>query len=431
MQKIDCEAVKELLFDYVSDVLGDEERAAVSAHINQCPECRQEFEAIQAILGAAASIEDVEVPAGLKASVFERIRQENGKPQSNRRLVIRNIVRVALPVAACAALAIGIYSSGLYDKFVDSDNTVSSGLTSPANNASSSKKADDNTETAQSEKPSGTADNQSTPNDKKTELPTDRNTSSAHSKSSHESSGAVTNDYSDTPPSRTTKSGRQTDSAAKPQNAEAAQGTDAAAENTAPAKTTAPAEEIAPAAVEGSAVPADNTDNSAAPAAGESRSFSMKKDAAPESKNEESDADFGMQRSSAPMMTSGMIDVDEDASSYEEATPKASADTAGGASGGGGGASSGSSSASASVYNGASSSQATQIPSSCTIITDDPAAFAAKFGVSADGTGSTTFELDGSKWETLRAYAREVGAVLNAEYGGNTGSISVTVKVKY
>lgn len=130
MQGKDCDFYREQLFDYVSDLLGEEEQAELLAHIEFCPGCKTELAKIQEIISATSMISDVEVPEELRVAVSEKLSnlgRSNAITLKRRR--INRFASVALPIAACTVLAIGIFSGGIYDKFMSSEDIISSGLT--------------------------------------------------------------------------------------------------------------------------------------------------------------------------------------------------------------------------------------------------------------------------------------------------------------
>ncbi len=127
-QSDDCKVYCAMLFDYVSDLLSDEEKADLLSHLDICPDCKEELLKIQAIIGAAQTLPEVEVPDGLRESVAEQISDIANKPKHRNIYTLRRFASVALPLAACAVLAIGIYSNGLLDSFVNSDDILSSAV---------------------------------------------------------------------------------------------------------------------------------------------------------------------------------------------------------------------------------------------------------------------------------------------------------------
>ncbi len=132
MQKFDyeseCDRYCEQLFDYVSDILTEDERAAIELHIGSCQRCAKELEEIRAILGAAAALAEPEVPDGLRTAVSERLLREERATNLKKRRFMR-AAQIAVPIAACAALAIGIYSGGLYDRYMNAYDMVTTGIT--------------------------------------------------------------------------------------------------------------------------------------------------------------------------------------------------------------------------------------------------------------------------------------------------------------
>lgn len=119
-----CEPIRELLEAYALELLDDEERASVDAHLAGCPECRRltaEYEAALAGLpDALALASPLPVPASLKARLLramgmshvtahgsagpspERARPLPARSALRRTLVFAGAVVVALSVAACS-----------------------------------------------------------------------------------------------------------------------------------------------------------------------------------------------------------------------------------------------------------------------------------------------------------------------------------------
>lgn len=111
----------EKFFDYASD-LSDDEKDEISEHIKEFPECEREFKELQAILAAAREIRDEEPSEEFKNRLAFAIEQEGQKIKRSRKIKIGRFAASALSFAACAALAIGIYSGGLYDKLMKTDD---------------------------------------------------------------------------------------------------------------------------------------------------------------------------------------------------------------------------------------------------------------------------------------------------------------------
>lgn len=159
MQNKNCSFYRQQIFDYFSDLLGEEEISSLMTHIQSCPQCKVEFEELQAILDAASALPEKEVPEGLKEAVYSKLADISlTKGAISRKW--RRLVSVAVPLVACAVLAIGIYQGGLYEKFVASDNLIS---VVPETNSYSTDSATEtnDTETADTETAAAPADNSS------------------------------------------------------------------------------------------------------------------------------------------------------------------------------------------------------------------------------------------------------------------------------
>lgn len=98
----------ERLIDYLHHALAPDADAAVYAHLEQCAQCRSEYDAeasLSEALRAHARATERELPPTLKAGIWSEIRAE--RPNAWQRFVSGFRPAVALPVAA--VLAVGIY----------------------------------------------------------------------------------------------------------------------------------------------------------------------------------------------------------------------------------------------------------------------------------------------------------------------------------
>ncbi len=123
MRDNSCKEYRDLILDYFSDNLTEIQEKRLMLHIESCLECKAEFDALKQIIGAAADIPEIEVPAELKIAVSEKI-AVTAENMKKRRKIYRFAMGTALPVAACVALAIGVFSGGVYDKLTQADNMV-------------------------------------------------------------------------------------------------------------------------------------------------------------------------------------------------------------------------------------------------------------------------------------------------------------------
>ena len=101
-----CENVKELLSLYIDELLCDDERDAVFAHLETCADCRSEYEFLSGIVKTAKTMPTLSVSEELHANIMQTIAgQTKAKP------VKRSLWRMASGfVAAAAVIAISLIS---------------------------------------------------------------------------------------------------------------------------------------------------------------------------------------------------------------------------------------------------------------------------------------------------------------------------------
>ena len=371
MQSNGCEKYRELLFDYASDMLDDAESKELEMHINSCPECSRELTEIKAMLAAAAQIEDEKPSSELKNRISASLAEESRRIMQRRRIIFGRTAAAAVSVAACAALAVGIYSGGIYDKFVKNDDSVLTDSVKTSGNAdinasgdknNAPSDTDANTDVVKEERQEGQTDTSAGVN-------TPKNQSDNNSLPSSSNSEGVS-------PS---KSGGNTESnESNESNASAAESKNDT-ENT---KRDAEADKIKDSSSENGA-------NYAAPQSEDEQTEKRAADSAYASAS----GGASLNRRSADY-TSDVYAMD--------------------------GADNG---ASASV----SAAKAASEPVSCTVVCDNPTEFAKQFGVSESGD-TISFDISLDMWQSIVGYAADCGAELSAEYGENLkGIISVTV----
>ncbi len=98
----------EELIDYLHESLSPQADARALAHLEQCAQCRSEYDAEAALSEALrehARATEREFPATLKAQIWSRVRSEEPSPWA--RFVAAFRPAIAVPVAA--ALAVGLY----------------------------------------------------------------------------------------------------------------------------------------------------------------------------------------------------------------------------------------------------------------------------------------------------------------------------------
>lgn len=102
MNRMDCGEARELLHTYEDDELPARERAAVLAHVKECPDCstaHRELHSLRRLVRAAGTFE---VPQGLEASVRDAVGMESRRWIDGR---WRRYTALAASHAAVAVLA--------------------------------------------------------------------------------------------------------------------------------------------------------------------------------------------------------------------------------------------------------------------------------------------------------------------------------------
>lgn len=120
---LDCKACKDMLYDYVSDNLSAEDKTAVEKHIGLCPRCAEELTQVKGLISMLNGFEEVPAPKDLELSLNKALEETAKEIKSkNKRLRFRRVTSAVVPFAAAAVLAIGLYSGGAFDKYINSDS---------------------------------------------------------------------------------------------------------------------------------------------------------------------------------------------------------------------------------------------------------------------------------------------------------------------
>ncbi|MEA3403277.1 MAG: zf-HC2 domain-containing protein [Armatimonadota bacterium] len=102
-----CTEVRARLAEYQLGALDEAESAAVERHLQSCPECRAELEALERLDALLEPMERVEAPAGLWAEVQARMAPRQRGVWRSLAQWWRQSPRPALAAAAALVLAVG------------------------------------------------------------------------------------------------------------------------------------------------------------------------------------------------------------------------------------------------------------------------------------------------------------------------------------
>lgn len=105
-----CEEIRELLSEYLDEVLPGLDRDAVEAHLSSCGACRKELESLRSVLQGLHSLEPVEPPQDFLGQLHERMAQRPWFVRILRRLFIPMRVKIPLQLAGALAVAVLVFS---------------------------------------------------------------------------------------------------------------------------------------------------------------------------------------------------------------------------------------------------------------------------------------------------------------------------------
>ncbi|MCR4443366.1 MAG: DUF4349 domain-containing protein [Peptococcaceae bacterium] len=109
---MDCKHIKSVLSEYLDEALTAEEAALVKAHLDDCPECRDEYEQLRQTVQVLSSLEEVIPPAGFRRELRRQL-EEAVLDKLSKRFSLKSLIPVRwkrinrvqlLPVAVALAL---------------------------------------------------------------------------------------------------------------------------------------------------------------------------------------------------------------------------------------------------------------------------------------------------------------------------------------
>lgn len=108
MANKECEKIRRLIPLYIDTMLSDKETDEVINHLDKCPDCRNEYNYLKAIIGTTKEISEKELPKDFHKNLMERIESCVHK-KKKRYITLRH---VSAGVAAAAVVAISFVALG-------------------------------------------------------------------------------------------------------------------------------------------------------------------------------------------------------------------------------------------------------------------------------------------------------------------------------
>lgn len=102
-----CEAVKNMMCEYLDGRLADNEQEMFNGHLSDCSSCREETEELKATLTWLKQADDVAPPQNLRRSVLDQLQKEKSEKQ-------RRVAPGFSHAVAAAALFIMLLAGNIY-----------------------------------------------------------------------------------------------------------------------------------------------------------------------------------------------------------------------------------------------------------------------------------------------------------------------------
>jgi len=133
--KNECKKCKSCLWDYASGSLDNNQSQWTFNHIENCPSCAAEYSSVKKILTAMSSVpepsRDFEKTLHAKlVSASIEMETERKKSNSFKEKLEKSRTyggwKVVAPALVCLTLTIGVFSTGLYQRWMNSDDVIQS-----------------------------------------------------------------------------------------------------------------------------------------------------------------------------------------------------------------------------------------------------------------------------------------------------------------
>lgn len=130
----DCNHYQGLLWDYVAGELSDSESKKIKEHLQGCPSCKQEAEELALIVTSLK--EEIPLPAAFTQELHEKLvsvseEMAEETPSLKQRILgglktlpQNRTFRTLAPSLVCLVLVVGVFSSGLFDRWNDADDIL-------------------------------------------------------------------------------------------------------------------------------------------------------------------------------------------------------------------------------------------------------------------------------------------------------------------
>jgi copper chaperone CopZ len=115
-----CEEIRDLLALYVDGFLSPEEKLIVERHLQECPDCIEEFEQLQNVVQQLHELDPIEIPAGLKERIQQSLQEELGGTKKGFLPLYKSIPfkTWSKVVVAAAVVLLALSLNNIYGSFM-------------------------------------------------------------------------------------------------------------------------------------------------------------------------------------------------------------------------------------------------------------------------------------------------------------------------
>lgn len=134
---LQCKQCQSMLFDYVSDCTDAVQNKKMQEHLEHCPACRKEYTELTAMLSLLHEEPTAELPQEFHLELHRSLvaAATEMAEQKERSWIYRikemSALKTVVPAMLCLTLAIGVFASGLFEKWQSADSSVPVAVSEP------------------------------------------------------------------------------------------------------------------------------------------------------------------------------------------------------------------------------------------------------------------------------------------------------------
>jgi hypothetical protein len=108
--KMECAEIRELLSQYIDDMLDTQTKAFLDEHLSSCGDCREELLSLTVVVNELGSIDPVPAPSNFLNELNEKIKTKKSFTRLIRKLFMPLKIKLPMELATAALLAVLVFS---------------------------------------------------------------------------------------------------------------------------------------------------------------------------------------------------------------------------------------------------------------------------------------------------------------------------------